>query len=583
MTASDVLPVATPRQVRRAAAGLLRRHLRLALPALALLLGAVVAGLLVPPLLGRVVDVVLEGGPVRSLVVATVALLGAVLAEAALTGLAIPAVARTVEAGMAEVREGVVERGLALPLAEVERVGTGDLIARVSGDVDAVSDASREALPVLLAAALTVGLTLVGLGVLDWRLALAGLVVVPVHVLATRWYLRRSGPVYASERRALGARTQRLEESLAAADPLRALGLGRRHLGLAAEASAAAVEKSLVAARLRSRFFACLNVAELIGLASVLATGFWLVRADVISVGVATAAALYFQRLFNPFNELLGLLDTAQDTAAAFARLVGVLLVPAPDRVALGAVNGSGVEVDDVRFAYPGGPPALRGIDLAVAPGSRVALLGGSGAGKSTLAALVAGLHAPSEGRVRVAGHDAGELARAPDARVVGLITQDVHVFAGTLADDLRLAAPDASDVQLEAALRAVGAGWATDLPDGLSTAVGEGGRELGPVEAQQVALARLLLADPAVAVLDEATAEAGSAGARTLDAAAAAALRGRTSLVIAHRLPQALDADEIVVMVDGRVAERGSHAELLEADGPYARLWAAWQGARSR
>lgn len=232
-----------------------------------------------------------------------------------------------------------------------------------------------------------------------------------------------------------------------------------------------------------------------------------------------------------------------------------------------------------VRF---GAVEALAGVDLDVAAGERVALVGPSGAGKTTLARLLAGIGAPVEGRVLVGGVDRARLGEGAVRRTVVLVSQEVHAFAGPLREDLRLAAPAADDARLEEALARVGAlGWARALPEGLDAVVGDGGHALTPVQAQQLALARLWLADPPVAVLDEATAEAGSAGARALERAVDAVLEGRTALVVAHRLTQAARADRVVVLEGGRVVEEGRHADLLAGDGPYAALWRAWSEAR--
>jgi ATP-binding cassette subfamily C protein len=223
------------------------------------------------------------------------------------------------------------------------------------------------------------------------------------------------------------------------------------------------------------------------------------------------------------------------------------------------------VRLDGVTFAYDGGRPALDDVSLVIGEGERVALVGPSGAGKSTVAKLVAGVHRVEQGTLAVGGR-------------VTLVAQEVHVFAGPLAADLRLARPDAGDDELRAALDRVGATpWVEALDDGLDTVVGVGGHQLSPTQAQQLALARLVLADPPVAILDEATAEAGSAGAGTLDRAATAAIAGRTALVIAHRLTQAATADRIVVLDRGRVVEHGTHRQLLAAGGLYADLWSAW------
>lgn len=229
-----------------------------------------------------------------------------------------------------------------------------------------------------------------------------------------------------------------------------------------------------------------------------------------------------------------------------------------------------------IRHAYDGGPEVLHGVDLEIAPGERVAVVGTSGAGKTALGAVLAGVHRPTAGTVEIGGVGLDEIADL--RRHVALVTQEVHVFAGTVADNLRLARPGATDDELTAALRAV------EAPLALTDVVGDGdGGELSATRAQQLALARLVLADPAVAVLDEATAEAGSAGARTLERAAAAALAGRTAVVIAHRLTQAATADRVVVLDKGRIVEAGRHDELVAAGGHYADLWSAWAAPRSR
>ena len=251
---------------------------------------------------------------------------------------------------------------------------------------------------------------------------------------------------------------------------------------------------------------------------------------------------------------------------------------PAPPRPA-----DASIVLEGVRHAYVDGHDVLGGIDLAVAPGERVALIGVSGAGKTTLARVVAGIQRPTGGRVRLGGVELAQLGRAATARTVGLVSQEVHVFAGPLAGDLRMARAAASDDELAAALACVGAlEWARALPDGLQTVVGDGGATLTAEQAQQLALARIVLADHPIVILDEATAESGSTGARALERAAAAALEGRTAIVVAHRLTQAAAADRIVVLEAGRIVESGPHAELVAAGGAYAALWSAWSVGRS-
>jgi ATP-binding cassette, subfamily C, bacterial len=570
----SMLPIATARRTRRSVTDLVRPHPLLLGATVVVLVAAAAAVLAVPPLLGAIVDVVIDRGPVGTVDLLALGVLAALVGHALLSALGAVLTARLGELVLAGLRERVVRRALGVRLADVERADSGDLLQRVSGDISVISEGIRQAVPMLVIAGLEVGLTLVGLAVLDWRLALAGLVPLPIWVLVTRWYVRVSGPLYAAERAAEGRRTQSLLAGVGGAATVRAFRLRGALLDRISGHSAAAVRASLRAMRAQSRFGAVLNGAELTGVLSLLVTGFWLVRADAVTVGAATAAVLYFLRLFDPIGALLYLLDEAQSAGAALARLVGVADMPVPPPpVAPRLPRDASVRLLGIRHAYDGGPEVLHGVDLAVAAGERVAVVGPSGAGKTTLGAVLAGVQAPTAGTVEIGGVPLDDIAEP--RRHVAVVTQEVHVFAGTVADNLRLARPDATDAELRAALERVG------VAVGLDDVVGDGADELGATVAQQLALARLVLADPAVAVLDEATAEAGSAGARVLERATDAALAGRTAVVIAHRLTQAAAADRVVVLDKGRVVEVGTHADLVAAGGSYAALWAAWSGPR--
>ena len=580
----EPLPIAAAADTRRTALALMRPRRGLALAAgLALVVGTA-AGLAVPAILGHIVDLVDEEGADAQLTGAALLLLGAAVVQGVLTALGQALVARLGESALADLRERVVERVLTLALERIERAGSGDLVSRVSDDVAEIAEAVRQALPRMASAALIVALTVVGLAAIDWRLALAGLLAVPIQAHTLRWYLGRSSPIYAAERKAAAARAQQLLDSVSGAGTVRAFGLGSDHVARVERRSLDALGLTMQAVNLITRFFARLNLAELVGLTAILTTGFLLVRAGEASVGAATAAALYFIRLFDPINVLLILVDDAQRAGASLSRLVGIVGMPVPDEPAdPPRPADASVVLEGVRHAYVEGHDVLDGIDLTIAPGERVALIGASGAGKTTLARVVAGIQAPTGGRVRLGGVELAQLGRRATARTVGLVSQEVHVFAGTLADDLRMASPAAGDDALAAALQRVGAlEWVRALPDGIDTRVGDGAMALTAERAQQLALARIVLADHPIVILDEATAESGSSGARALERAASAALEGRTALVVAHRLTQAAAADRIVVLEAGRVVEQGTHAELVDGDGPYSVLWAAWSDGRT-
>jgi ATP-binding cassette subfamily C protein len=354
---------------------------------------------------------------------------------------------------------------------------------------------------------------------------------------------------------------------------VRAHDRAQQHLDLISRRSLDAVATQLRQTRVRTRFFGGLNTAEFLGLAAVLAIGFWRVDTGAVTVGAVTAAALFFHRLFGPIGELLTSIDDLQRAQAGLERLVGVLQVARPTDEGQ-EIADAGVAIRGLGFSYPGqdgSRRALEGVDLDLSPGSTTVLVGASGSGKSTLARVVAGALASGAGSVRIGGVTA-DAARSGSRPAVLLATQEAHLFTGSVAENLRLARPSASDEELRAALEAVGADWAGDL-DALP------GTSLDEARIQQIALARVLLADPPVVVLDEATAEAGSEG--TLDRAVAAVVAGRTALVVAHRLSHAEQADLVVVLEDGRIVESGRHAELVRGEGPFARLWEAWHRDR--
>lgn len=577
----QLLPIATKRQAARVLWRLVRPRLPLAVLAFATLVTGVLIALAGPLLLGRIVDIVDEGGSGREIAMVATGLLLVAAGQAVFVPTGSILVARLGEDMLAELRESVVERALHLPVATIEQAGSGDLAARIGGDVAVMANAIRNVFPEFSVALLNVSLTVAGLALIDWRFALAGLCAAPVQAVSLAVFLRRSAPIYAKQRTAESARAQAILDAVQGAATARALNLGDEQAGRVTVRSAETRRLEFEAVRVQTTFSSRLNAAELVGLAAILIAGYFLVRDGAVTIGATTAAALYFHRLFDPIGVLLSFFDEVLSAASGLARLAGVVSISA---AATGANEpapaDASVSLRAVHFAYAPGAEVLGGVDLDVRDGEHVALVGASGAGKTTIARLVAGFQSPTSGEVRVGG--AVVRPHAPGAAPAAmLVTQEVHVFAGTVAQDLRLACPAADEAAIWAAMESArAAAWVRNLPRGLETVVGAGGHALTPAQAQQLALTRLILADPALAVLDEATAEGGSAGARTIEASANAALAGRTGLIIAHRLTQAASADRIVVVDGGRIVEQGTHEELLATEGAYAAQWAAWAAA---
>jgi ABC-type multidrug transport system fused ATPase/permease subunit len=574
------LPVADNRQVRAYALALFRRHPRMIWGAFALHALAALAALAAPRLIGDLVEAVQQGTTADHVDRVLALLAGFLVAQTVLTRYARYLSFVLGEQVLAELREDFVDHVLALPVGTVESAGSGDLLTRTSRDVEQLGWSVRWALPEWCIAVITALFTFAAALLVGWWVALPCLLGVPPLVVGLTWYLRRAKDGYLRENASYSAISASLTETVEGARTVEALGLGRQRRQRVDRDIAGSYAAERYTLYLRTVFFPSVEVAYLIPTVATLLFGGWLYTRGSVSLGDVTAATLYVQMLIDPVDRVVSILDELQVGAASLARLLGVAHVP-DDRTVTGRVpDGDRIEAEDVRFAYVEGRDVLHGVDLDVAVGERIAMVGPSGAGKSTLGRLLAGIHPPRTGSVTVGGVGLTELPLTDLRGQVALVTQEHHVFVGTLRDNLALAVDEpATDERLLAALTAVDArDWVLALPDGLDTVVGSGGRTLTPPQAQQVALARLVLADPHTLVLDEATSLIDPRAARHLERSLGAVLEGRTVIAIAHRLFSAHDADRVAVVEDGVISELGPHDELVSRNGSYAALWRSWQ-----
>lgn len=582
-TTAETLPVGAPATVRAYVAELFQRHRRAFLLLITVNTVAVIASMVGPYLLGSLVQRVSDGAAaarelhmertaalfilalvVQAVFVRQVRLRGAMLGERML----------------ADLREDFLVRSVGLPPGVLERAGTGDLLSRITTDIDRLANAMREAVPQLAIGVVWVALLLGGLAVTAPPLAPAVLVAVPILVVGCRWYFKRAPSGYRSEAAGYAAVAAVLSETVDAGRTIEAHRLSERRIALSDRRVQEWTAWERYTLWLRSVLFPVINLTHVTVLGSVLMIGGYFVLQGWIGVGQLTTGALIAQMLVDPVGLILRWYDELRVAQVSLARLVGVRDIEPDAGDASLAPDGRDVHADEVHFGYRAGVDVLRKVTLEVAPGTRLALVGPSGAGKSTLGRLLAGIYAPRAGRITLGG---AELSRMSAERVrshVALVNQEHHVFVGALRDNLLLARTEADDAELWAALGAVDAdGWARALDDGLDTEVGSGGLALTPAQAQQIALARLVLADPHTLVLDEATSLLDPRAARHLERSLARVLDGRTVVAIAHRLHTAHDADVIAVVENGRISELGSHDQLVAANGAYAALWRSWHG----
>lgn len=625
------LPVAGTRTAMRKLLGLIADRKAEFAVVFALQTALAVVGVVTPMVVGRAVDAV-AAGTTSSYIRNAIVFIAVVVAVQAILGYAASLRAYVFSQKiLAVLRERVVRAVTSLPLGTVEAAGSGDMIGRTTYDVERVSFFIEGAVSRLFMTVLTIAATLVAIFVADPLLG--GVVVLtaaPIY-FTVRFYVRRGIPAYLAASAISAGMSGVASETVEQSTTADAMRLGR----VRAERMDTLIyeywRNEVYTGWVRMLFIVMNQLVTYLPVVTGLALGGYMIGIGQTTYGTVTAIVLYASQLRYPLWTFSWWADEFQFAMAAFARIFGVeeaseadageeygesgageeagkagagasgahdtgesgrevreepnaarVSGPATGAEAAGPDSSGGFDaalhIEGVHFAYRDGQEVLHGVTLDVDGGETVAIVGPSGAGKSTLGRLIAGINAPAAGSVRIGRAEVSSMPESALHTAVAMVTQEHHVFLGSLAYNMRLAKRDATDEEIRSALEAVEATWVDDLEDGLETKIGSGGLALTPPQAQQLALARIVLLDPAVLVLDEATSQLNPTEARSLERALGRVLKGRTVVSIAHRLYTAHDADRVAVMIDGRVAEYGSHDELTARDGEYAALWNAWQ-----